>query len=203
MRPPGAPLGRLAATALAVALSAAAHPARADAAQPKPWYVPDQSKLQLAGWIGFVSPGAGYSWFDRRLEADLFVGWVPPPLGGEHIVSLTSKLTFLPLRLAVGEGVKAHPLTFSLQMTYTLGREYWVREPGRYPSENYYPLPSALRGGLGVGGDVGRRVGKLERISLYYELVALDVMLGFWIGNTRALGPSDAFSLALGLRFEH
>jgi hypothetical protein len=203
MRLPGAPLGRLAALALAAALSTSAHPARADAELRKPWYVPDHSKLQLAGWIGFVSPGAGYSWFDRRLEADLFLGWVPPPLGGEHIVSLTSKLTFLPLRLGVGEGVTVQPLALSFQMTYTLGREYWIREPSRYPSENYYPLPSALRGGVGVGGDVGRALGKLERVSLYYELVALDVMLGFWIGNTRALGPSDAFSLALGLRFEH
>lgn len=188
--------------ALSLAL-AAAHPGRAEALFGERWYVPDQSKLQLAGWIGFLSPGAGYSWFDRRLEADVFLGWVPPPLGGEHIFALTGKVSWLPFRLALPREFTAHPLTLSIQMTYTFGSEYWVFEPSRYPTPNYYPLPTALRGGLGVGGDVGRPMFGLERISLYWEAVALDVMLGMWIGNRDALGPSDAFSFALGVRLEH
>lgn len=167
------------------------------------WYLPDQSKAQLAGWIGFVSPGTGYSWLDRRLEADLFLGWVPPPLGGEHLVSLTAKVTWLPLRLALGRELSSHPLTLSAQVTHTFGSEYWIVEPSRYPLEDYHPLPTSLRAGIGVGGDVGRALGGIERVSLYYELVALDLMLGYWIGNRRALGPTDVFSLALGVRVEH
>jgi hypothetical protein len=170
----------------------------------QPWYVPDQSKLQLAGWMGFISPGVGYSWFGRRLETDLFFGWVPPPVGGEHIVSLTGKATWLPWRLGLTEELTAHPLTLSAQVTYTFGSEYWVFEPsGRYPTPDYYPLPTALRAGLGVGGDVGRPLGSLERVSIYYELVALDLLLGYWIGNPASLGPSDVFSLAVGLRVAH
>jgi hypothetical protein len=185
-------------------LGASTVPSRAEAKLGDRWYVPDHSKVQLAGWMGFVSPGAGYSWFDRRLEADLFFGWVPPPLGGEHIVSLTSKVTWLPLRLGEPAGVTVRPLTLSIQMTYTIGSEYWIFEPsGRYPTPNYYPLPTALRGGLGVGGDVGRRLWGLDRIALYYELVALDLMLGYWIGSPRALNATDVFSFALGLKLEH
>lgn len=198
------PLARLPLLAVLSVVCAGGLPSRADAALfGDRWYVPDQSKLQLAGWLGFVSPGVGYSWFDRRVEADLFFGWVPPPIGGEHIVSLTSKLTWLPLRLGDPERLTVHPFTLSMQVTYTLGSEYWVFEPSRYPTENYYPLPTALRGGLGIGGDVGRRLWGLERVSLYYELVALDLMLGYWIGSRDTLGPEDAFSLALGLRLEH
>ena len=100
---------------LVAALAAGALPARARALFDEGWYLPDQTKVQLAGWIGFVSPGVGYSWFDRRLEADLFFGWVPPPLGGEHITSFTSKITWLPLRLAVDDRVTVHPLTLSAQ----------------------------------------------------------------------------------------
>jgi hypothetical protein len=188
---------------LVAVLAAGALPARARALFDEGWYLPDQSKVQLAGWIGFVSPGVGYSWFDRRLEADLFFGWVPPPLGGEHITSFTSKVTWLPLRLAPADRVTVHPLTLSAQLTYTLGREYWIFEPSKYPTENYYPLPSALRGGFGVGGDVGRRMWGFDRVSLYYELVAIDVMLAFWIGNRHAVSPQDVFSFALGLRLEH
>jgi hypothetical protein len=179
-------------------------PRGAEARVEQPWYVPDQSKLQLAGWMGFISPGVGYSWFGRRLETDLFFGWVPPPLGGEHIVSLTGKVTWLPVRLGSAQGLTANLLTLSAQVTYTFGSEYWVFEPsGRYPTPDYYPLPTALRAAAGVGGDVGRPVGSLERVSVYYELVALDLMLGYWIGNPAALGPSDVFSLAVGLRVEH
>jgi hypothetical protein len=188
---------------LLVAALAAAAPSRGAAWFDEGWYVPDQSKLQLAGWVGFLSPGVGYSWFDRRVEADLFFGWVPPPLGGEHITSLTSKLTWLPLRLAVGDQVTVQPLSLSLQVTYTFGHEYWVFEPSKYPTENYYPLPTALRGGVGIGGDVGLPLWGLERAALYYELVAIDVMLGYWIGNRHAVSPVDVFSLALGLRLEH
>jgi hypothetical protein len=43
----------------------------------------------------------------------------------------------------------------------------------------------------------------LERVSLYYELVALDLMLGYWIGSPRALDAYDILSLAVGLRIEH
>ena len=163
--------------------------------------MPDHGKLQLAGWIGFVSPGIGYAWLDRRLEADLFLGWVPPALGGEPIVSLTSKVTALPLRLRWRE-LAIQPLTLSAQLTWTLGSEYWIRQPDRYP-DGYYPLPSALRAGVGVGGAVGRALGRLEHVALYYEVVALDVMLGHWIGNPGTIGPSDALSLAFGVRLEH
>ena len=159
--------------------------------------------MQLAGWIGFVSPGVGYSWFDRRLEADGFFGWVPPPLGGEHITSATAKLTVLPLRLTLGHRVTAHPLTISLQMTHTFGSEYWVFEPdGRYPTDNYYPLPTALRGGIGLGGDAGLPLWGFDRVSLYYEVVALDLMLGYWIGSPRALRADEILSVAIGLRVE-
>lgn len=192
---------RSAMLALAAAAALLLPPRDARGAAEGPWYAPDHGKAQLAGWIGFVSPGLGYAWLERRLEGDLFFGWVPRAIGGEDIFSLTSKLTWRPVRLGAPDGLAVHPLSLSVQMTYTFGREYWVFEPSRYPSPDYYPLPSALRGGLGVGGDVGGRL-RGRRVSLYYELVALDLLLGHWIGNRHALGIADVLSLALGVRLE-
>jgi hypothetical protein len=37
-------------------------------------------------------------------------------------------------------------------------------------------------------------------VSLYYELVAVDVLLAFWTTNRDAVDLSDVVSLALGAR---
>jgi hypothetical protein len=163
------------------------------------WAVPDQAKLQLAGNVGFLSPGVGYSWFGTRLEADLFFGWVPRSIGGESIVSVTGKLTFAPWRLRPGSGWSLRPLTAALQLTYTFGHEYFLRQPEHYP-HGYYSAATALRSAVAVGASAGRRQWGLDEVGVYAELVAVDAMLGFWIANPSALGAADVLSLALGVR---
>jgi hypothetical protein len=166
----------------------------------RPWYAPDQLKLQLAGNIGFISPGVGYAWFDRRLEADLFFGWVPYAVGGEDIVSFTAKATWLPWEVSLGREWRLRPITAGLQLTYTLGHDYYLLLPDRYPPE-YYDFATALRAGIAVGGTLGRHGrGFAREVGVYWELVALDTMLRLWASNREALGPGDVFSLAIGLR---
>jgi hypothetical protein len=165
------------------------------------WYLPDQAKLQLAGNVGFVSPSVGWSWRDRRLEADLFFGWVPQAVGGIDIYSLTGKLTWLPWRIATGDEWQLIPLSLALQLTYTFGDDYFVILPDHYP-EDYYELPTALRAGVGLGGGIGRPLWGVQHVGVYYELVAIDALLGFWVGNPDTVGLTDVFSLALGLRVE-
>jgi hypothetical protein len=156
--------------------------------------------VQLAGNVGFLSPGVGWAWGRQRVEADLFFGWVPRAIGGDDIVSFTGKLTWLPWHLSVGRRWLVRPLTASLQVTYTLGGDYWLTLPARYRPD-YYDVPTAVRAGLGFGAAVGRRGGgKLRELGAYAELVALDTMLFTWARNTEALGPADVFSLAVGVR---
>jgi hypothetical protein len=182
--------------AAALALALDAPPARA-----RPWYAPDQAKLQFAGNVGFLSPGVGYAWADRRLEADLFFGWVPRAVGGEDIVSFTGKLTWQPWELAIDRRWLVRPLAAALQVTYTLGDDYFVTLPSRY-RPHYYDFPTALRAGVALGGALARKgSGAFREVGLYFELVALDAMLFLWAKNPEAVGPSDVFSLALGVRF--
>jgi hypothetical protein len=167
----------------------------------RPWYLPDQAKLQFAGNVGFLSPGVGYAWAGRRLEADLFFGWVPRAVGGEDILSFTGKLTWQPWELASDRRWFVRPLAAALQVTYTLGDDYFVTLPSRY-RPHYYDFPTALRAGVALGGTVGRKGGgKLREVGLYFELVALDTMLFLWAHNPEALDADDVFSLALGVRF--
>jgi hypothetical protein len=185
---------------LAALALAAAVEARAGAEPGRAWYLPDQAKLQLAGNIGFLSPGLGYAWADRRVEADLFFGWVPRAIGGEDITSFTGKLTWQPWEVQLHRRWFLRPVAAALQVTYTLGDEYFVTLPSRY-RPHYYDFPSALRAGVAFGGSLGRKGrGAVREVGLYAELVALDAMLFLWLRNREALGPADVFSLAVGLR---
>lgn len=165
------------------------------------WYLPDQAKLQLAGNIGFLSPGVGWAWRDRRITADAFFGWVPEVYGGD-VLSVTGKLTWRPWTLKAGSGFELRPLTAAVQLTYTLGGSFFVDEPSRYP-DGYYPFPTALRSGVAFGSAASwpwRRSG--TRIGVFYELVALDHVLVAWWQNAGSLSLADVFSLAIGTSVE-
>lgn len=187
----------LAALAIAAAPGVAAADGAAEAR--RAWYVPDRAKVQLAGNVGFVSPGLGYAGLGGRLEGDLFLGWVPAAIGGTDVWSLTAKATALPVALDLG-GFAWTPLTVALQATYTFGDRYFVRPPSRFPG-GYYDFPTALRAAVGLGTAVEAAVGaRGRRVGAYVELVALDLMLKAWAESPRTLGPAEVFSLALGLR---
>jgi hypothetical protein len=191
----GARASRLGAAALALAL---AGPAAASAAEGErhPALL-DHVKVQLAGNVGFVSPGVGWAWLGRRLEGDLFLGWVPERFGGD-VFSLTAKLAWTPWILR-DSGWIVRPAYAAAQLTYTFGDRYFVRLPDRYPDE-YYHLPTALRGALALGISAGKPVLGLDELGAYLELVALDAALVAWTRNPTVLGPAEVFSLALGIR---
>jgi hypothetical protein len=185
-------MGAARARATLAGLAAAAllaTPGAARGGEGRPWYAPDHAKLQLAGNVGFLSPGIG--WAPGRLEVDLFLGWVPEAVGGDDLFSVTGKLTFAPWSVERGRW-RARPLTVGLQLGYTFGEQYFV-----FP--RFVFTPTALRSGLALGADVRRRVGR-RTVGLYAELVALDVGLVYWASNPRSIGPTDVFSLALGAR---
>ena len=176
----------------AAAVAATLAATSAAAADARPWYVPDHAKLQLAGNVGFLSPGAGYA-LGRRVDGDLFLGWVPEAVGGDDVFSVTGKLTLSPWRLEAGRW-RIRPFTAALQLTYTFGDSYFV-----IPDEPF--TPTALRAALGFGAAASVPV-RGRKVGLYAELVALDVGLYYWLSNRDALSPVDVFSVALGVRVE-
>jgi hypothetical protein len=192
---PGGRSVRRAASAVAVAALIAAVPAHAE----QRGLVPDHAKLQLAGAIGLVSAGTGYALFGRRLEADVFLGWVPPSIADLHLVMLTGKLTWLPWTARLTRAWRLRPITVGMAVTYTFGDRFFLRNPDRYP-RGYYPIATAVRGSFQLGGTIGRPVGRFSELALYWELVAVDVPLVLWWQNSRVVGLEDVVSLALGVR---
>lgn len=185
----------MAAALLALALAAPPRRAAAD------WYAPDHAKAQFAGLLGLVSAGVGYE-LGRRGELDVLAGWVPAAyVGSGDLYTLTGRGTWQPLRVSLGRRWSFRPLTFSLALTYTRGENLWVEAPGRY-AEGYYELPTALRATAGLGGTLSHRPrGKaVEEVGLYWELVASDVALFYWVKDRGAVDPRDVWSVALGVR---
>jgi hypothetical protein len=187
--------------ARAVVLTLALLGAARSAAEPAARHplVPDHAKLQFAGAIGLVSAGAGYAFAGRRLELDAFVGWVPESLADTDIVVLTAKLTWLPWSAPVLRSWRLRPLTLGVAVSYAPGDRFFIRNPDRYPS-GYYPLPTALRASVQAGGTFGRSTGPFSEVALYWELVAVDVPLAYWVQNPGVLRARDVISLALGVR---
>ncbi len=165
------------------------------------WYLPDQAKLQLAGAIGFLSPGVGYAFAGRRLELDAFLGYVPEGVGGVELWSVTGKVTWLPWRARLGRAWTARPLSLAAQLTHTFGDRFFLRLPERY-GPGYYPLPTALRGGLALGAAAGRPAWGFEQLGFYVEVVAVDIPLAYLVTNVGAVRASEVLSLALGIRAE-
>jgi hypothetical protein len=185
--------------ALALSAPAAAATRDAEGDERRAWYRPDHAKLQLAGNVGFLSPGLGYAFLDGLVETDAFLGWVPRAVGGTDVLSVTAKLTARPFIVEVRD-VAWRPAALGVQLTYTLGDQYFVRPPSRFPGD-YYDFPTALRAGLTLGTAADVALGT-RRVGAYVELVAMDVMLKAWAENG-TLGPRDVFSVAVGLRAGH
>jgi hypothetical protein len=177
--------------ALAV-LGAAALLAPGAAWAERPWFAPDHAALQLAGNVGFLSPGVGWE-MGRRIDGELFLGWVPAAVGGVDILAVTGKVSWAPWSVPAGRWT-VQPLTAGLQLTYTFGDRYFVLPPEPF-------TPTALRAGLAVGGGATLPV-RGRRVGLYYEFVALDLGVIYWLTNRPVIGPEDVFSLALGARLE-
>ncbi|ATB49378.1 hypothetical protein [Corallococcus macrosporus] len=191
--------GRLKASLLA-ALLLAARQSRAEAAREgSPWYVPDHAAMQLAGAIGFLSAGPGWSFRDDTVEAAFLLGWAPPALAGEDFLTFTMKGQWRPFRLDAA-GWTVRPLTVGAMLSYTVGDDYFAGLPSRY-DRGYYWFRTALRPALLLGASAGRPVEalNLRLVEGYFELVATDYRLVQFVRNPATVNV-ELFTLALGVK---
>jgi len=184
----------------ALCAPAATRAAASDSLPARRWWVPDHARLQFAGNIGFISGGFGYTNRKRRLEGDFYYGYVPRSVGGIAIHTVSSKLTWFPLRPLKAGRYEIRPLSAGILVAYTFGRQYFLFSPPHYAFD-YYKFPTALHFGVFAGGDLSRRISPAHRLGLYYELGTTDKLMGSYVPNMRSLSPADIFSLALGLRY--
>lgn len=103
--------------------------------------VPDYLRIQFAGESGFLSLGAGYSWWNRRIEAEAAYGFAPEALAGIDLHILSQKNTFSPGRLKVAGPLFLDPIMAGIAANFTQGRRYEVILP---PHQRDYYWPDGL-----------------------------------------------------------
>ena len=152
--------------------------------------LPHHAKLQYAGSIGFLSIGVGYEFAKKKLQADVYYGYVPESIGGVNIHSVTGKLTWLPLSIERNKYTYSL-LTAGFLVNYAFGKQYDFS----LEDFDYYGFPTAAHIGLFVGGGITR-----NRLGLYYELGSTDRDLVSFVNNTKGIRFDEIIHIGFGAR---
>lgn len=166
------------------------------------WYKIDHLKLQYAGAIGFISPGVGIAYAKDKMETDLYFGYVPKSVGGDHLFMLTLKNTYSPFTIKPrNRDLVIHPFSIGGFFNYSFGSEFSTSWPDHYP-KGYYWWDSAIRLGFFLGGKVTKPVLGLpfRSLSAYYELGSNDLYFISYVQNFRYFKPYEILNLAIGIK---
>ena len=163
------------------------------------WYVPDYLKLQFAGNIGFVSLGAGYSWWKEKAQSDLLYGYVPEYHGNARIHTFTQKNTFRLINFEHRDF--DFSVTSGFSVSFEPGQNSYVKIPNKYP-DGYYS-PNCVYACFFLGNKLTFAMDKkyyFKKLETYFEINALADYIFYNIiaGEERS---SKIFSFAVGLHF--
>ena len=146
--------------------------------------------------------GGGYTNRKKKLEGDLFYGYLPKSIGGVTIHTLTAKGTWWPVKPVRMAQYEWKPIGTGVLINYTFGKEYFAFSPRNYPF-NYYKYPTAVHAGLHLGTVFQtrmKRAGLIKGWGVLAELVTYDVELIAYAANRRALRLGDVVGLGFGLQ---
>ena len=163
---------------------------------------PDHIKVQYAGGIGFISIGAGYSTKNKKLEGDLYYGYLPKSIGGVSIHSVSAKVTWIPVHSVSIKKYELEPLMTGLIVNYSFGKQYFSFDPPYYPYK-YYSFPTAIHSAVFLGSRIGHNFPTqafVQRISVYYEILSFDREIISLVSNPKSLHITDIVTLSLGVK---
>jgi hypothetical protein len=164
---------------------------------------PDHLKIQYAGGTGFLTIGAGYANRNKKLEVDLYYGYLPESTGGVSIHSLSGKFIWLPISPIRGKKLRLEPLTTGLVVNYSFGKQYFGFDPPNYPYR-YYSFPTAIHSAILIGSRFGFESPPsfMNRLLFYYELLSFDRDIISFLSNPKSLDLPDVITLSLGMRID-
>ena len=166
--------------------------------------IPTYNILQFAGNMGLVSLGFGWDYGCRgQWETAVLLGYVPRNDGEKSYATFTLKETFVPWSISLGERVAFEPLSAGLYLNSILSRDFWVREPDKYPY-GYYGFSTKIRLNLFVGEGItfytpSHKESAVRSVTLFYELGATDLYV-ISSATNKYLGFWDLFGLSFGIK---
>ena len=146
--------------------------------------VPDYMVSEMGGYVGFMSVGVGYTYFEI-LNSEVIYGWVPAMMGGETLQSITmrSYVEMKGLRLGAGN-------VFSLYDDDT-----FMALPSRYP-RGYYPAT-----GMYTVFSAGYEVALEKEVSIFMEFVTTGYFLEAMHRSNGHLRLDELGTYGFGLKF--
>ncbi len=166
--------------------------------------IPTMNVAQVAGNMGLVSIGLGWDHGCRgQWETAAMFGFIPKEEGEKSYVTFTLKETFIPWSISLGGHVAFEPLTCGMYFNSILSRDFWVREPDKYP-RGYYGFSTKIRLNIFMGEGItfypkGGGDHILKSATVFYEIGTADLYFISRATN-RYLKFWDIFGLSFGVK---
>ncbi len=157
--------------------------------------IPSKAVMQVAGNMGLFSVGLGWDYGrSNQWETALLYGYIPKEEGVRRYATFTVKQTYTPWSRTICKNATFEPLTCGLYVNTILSRDFWIREPSKYPN-GYYGFSTKMRFNVFIGESV-----TYKNCSLFWELGATDIYVVSKATN-RYLKFWDIFGLSFGAKF--
>jgi hypothetical protein len=168
--------------------------------------LPRYVKLQYAGGMGLFAVGPGWDYGKKKQwESDFLVGWIPRYTSDHSKIVLTLKQNYIPWTVSLNDNFVLRPLHTGLYLNSTLGSDYWLKEPDRYP-DSYYGFSTKLRINVFIGQQLTYKIPAGNRlqgktVTFYYEISSNDLYIVSAATNSY-LKPNDYLKLSLGIKIQ-
>lgn len=184
------------------AASAVAEAASETAAAGSPPWLPGHVRVQLAGSLGLLSGGGGWSFLRDRVQAEILYGYAPSSVAGIGVHTLSQKSTAAPFAIRRPGGLVFHPLLLGYSANFALGDSYTLILPDHY--QGYY-WPSGMHFWIFAGTRAGLRnpgTGAIRKVSAAAEVGAVDAYWhAWWMNDVLDLDEILTLSLAVQVHF--
>jgi hypothetical protein len=171
--------------------------------KPQPWYRPRHLVLQTAGGLGMVAAGAGYTYWNDKVDTDILLGYVPKRLAGSTLTLASAKFVYSPFTVRLSDQWQLKPVSVGAYFSYTHGTLN-DEERGQY-TRDYYWWSSDTRYGPLAGGRLtylrpAKTGGRPRNLSLYYDLSTNDLYLQSYLTNLKGLSLGQILVLGIGVK---
>ena len=167
---------------------------------------PSFTCIHLYGDVGLISLGLGWDYGRRdQWETSLMFGIIPKFNSEEAKITFTMRQRYIPWSIPIRRCFSIEPLTCGLQINTVLNKEFWVKEPDKYPS-SYYGFSTKIRGMVFLGQSITYDIPEHKRhrnraISLYYDVGTCELYIISAFTNQH-LKPKDFLRFAFGMKFQ-
>ncbi|WP_373790040.1 hypothetical protein [Bacteroides heparinolyticus] len=167
--------------------------------------IPSQSILQVAGNMGSFSLGLGWDYGKReQWETHLLLGLIPKHDAKSAKMTMTLKQTFRPWQIKAYKDVYFDPLTAGIYLNTVFGKQFWGRQPDRYPQSYYHFLSTKIRINVFVGQQFMWKIPQYRRksrnsIFLFYEVSTCDLYLRSYV-TEKYVRLTDIIGLSIGAK---